>query len=139
MERSLFRHATLPNKNFAVITVGIGTITRSGTIMYQSTSVQSVEIQWNNERAVQDGGADFAATNVGAHITIRRFWISGAAGQIPNRCAPIAGKNFSRNGGQGANGNSAVMHVGLSGRRSTEKQIRQKNRRPGNLRFVERP
>ena len=100
MERSSFRHATLPDKNFAVITAGIGTITRSGTIMYRSMSVQSVEIQWNNERAVQDGGADFAATNIEAHITTRRFWSSGAAGQIPNSCAPIAGKNFSRDGGQ---------------------------------------
>ena len=107
--------------------------------MYQSTSVQSMEIQWNNEKTVQDSDADFAATNVGAHITTRRFWSSDAAGQIQNRCAPIAGKTFSRNGGQGANGNFAVMHVGLSGGRSTEKQIRQMNHRPGNVRFVEHP
>ena len=102
-------------------------------------SVQSVEIQWNNERAVQDGGADFAATNVGAHITTRRFWSNGAAEQTLNRCAPIAGKIFSRNGERGANGNFAVTHAELSGGRSIEKQIRQKNRRPGNVRFVERP
>ena len=63
-------------------------------------SVQSVEIQWNNEKAVQDSDADFAATNVGAHITTRRFWSSGAAGQIQDRCAPNAGKNFCRNGGR---------------------------------------
>lgn len=68
--------------------------------MYRSMSVQSVEIQWNNEKAVQDSDADFAATNVGAHITTRRFWSSGAAGQIQDRCAPNAGKNFCRNGGR---------------------------------------
>ena len=57
----------------------------------------------------------------------------------PKQVCPNCGKDFQPEWGQGANGNFAVMHVGLRGGRSTEKQIRQKNRRPGNVRFVEHP